>query len=64
MSRGVSPWLQDTPAIVYRTLSVEELLQLWRGSRNSMTGLMAADEIMRRLDAKILTVEPYPEDQE
>ena len=29
-----------------------------------MLGLMAADEMMRRLDAKILTVEPYPEDQE
>jgi hypothetical protein len=34
----------------YRTLSNEELLKLWLGNRNAMSAVMAADEIMNRLD--------------
>ena len=34
----------------YRNLSVEELLRLWSAGRNTMAAVMAADEIMNRLD--------------
>jgi hypothetical protein len=34
----------------YRTLSAEELLRIWSSNRNAMAAVMAADEIMNRLD--------------
>lgn len=49
----VKSWLDDKAhGYIYTTLSATELIRIWRSERNTMTGVMAADEVMRRLDAK------------
>jgi hypothetical protein len=61
MRKNGSPWLDPTPPPDVRLLDVDELRAFWRTNRNSLGAAMAAEELMRRLDAKILTVEPYPQ---
>lgn len=61
MPKNGSPWLDATPPPDITLLDVDELRAYWRAHRNDMGSRIAGDELMRRLDAKILTVEPYPQ---
>ncbi len=45
-----SPWLDATPPPDVRRLTDRELVATWKNNRNSVLGLMAADEGMRRLE--------------
>jgi|PlaIllAssembly_1097288.scaffolds.fasta_scaffold415384_1 hypothetical protein len=63
MAKSVSFWLDNNPPPDVRVLDADSLRETWRNSRNSLLGVMAAHEMMRRLDAKILTVEPYPQNE-
>lgn len=47
-----SPWLDATPPPDVRLLTDAELLRVWRDNRNGLLGLVAADEGMRRLEAR------------
>ena len=58
-AQKVRSWLDDSITPDYAKLSAEELLALWRNNRNSTTGGMAADEILRRvLRAQLVLMEP------
>lgn len=48
-----APWLSGEPSVNYRTLTLPELLALWKAHRNDVTGAMAADEVCRRLSSNI-----------
>lgn len=48
----MSAWLDNKPAPDVRTLSDAELLEQWRQNRNSLLGLIAAEEGMRRLERR------------
>lgn len=45
-----SPWLDSAPPPDVRRLTDRELVATWKNNRNSVLGLMAADEGMRRLE--------------
>lgn len=47
-----SPWLDATPPPDVRRLTDRELVATWKNNRNSVLGLMAADEGMRRLERR------------
>jgi hypothetical protein len=51
----VSPWLDNTPVIPVGELTPDELLDAWASHRNDTYGIMAAEEIMRRLYATRLS---------
>ena len=46
------PWTDDKPTPDVRVLSMLELVKLWRENRNSLLGVMAAEEIARRTEAE------------
>lgn len=45
----VAPWLDNTPVVPVTQLSADELLDAWASHRNDFYGIMAAEEIMKRL---------------
>lgn len=47
-------WVNGPVIPDYSTLSVEQLLALWHEHRNSNVGIMAADEICKRVEATLL----------
>jgi len=48
MAKSVSFWLDPKPAPDVRTLTRDELQALWAANRNTLIGIMAAEEAMRR----------------
>ena len=48
-----SPWLDATPPPDVRRLTDRELVATWKNNRNSVLGLMAADEGMRRREEEL-----------
>jgi hypothetical protein len=49
----VSPWLDNTPTPDMPTLTDAELVAVWTTNRNNMLGAMAADEGMKRHQARL-----------
>jgi hypothetical protein len=47
----VSPWLDNTPVVPVTELSSDALLDTWASHRNDFYGIMAAEEVLRRLYA-------------
>lgn len=47
-----SPWLDGKPTPDVRLLTDRQLVETWRQNRNSVLGLMAADEGMRRMERR------------
>ena len=47
----MNSWLRGEPAPDVATLTFTELLEVWRASRNSLLGLVAAEEVCRRMVA-------------
>ena len=47
-----SPWLDSAPPPDVRRLTDRELVAIWKNNRNSVLGLMAADEGRRRLERR------------
>lgn len=45
----MTSWLDPTPAPDVRGLTLVELLALWTKSRNSLLGVICAEEVCRRL---------------
>ena len=45
----VSSWLDDKPVIDVSTATMDELLDAWAANRNSTLGVMASEEVTRRL---------------
>ena len=50
-----APWLDNTPIHPVEELTPDELLDAWASHRNDTYGVMAAEEIMRRLYATRLS---------
>jgi len=48
MAKSVSFWLDPKPAPDVRALTRDELQALWAANRNTLIGIMAAEEAMRR----------------
>lgn len=48
----MTAWLDPTPPPDVRALTDAELLAQWRAHRNSLLGLIAAEEGMRRLERR------------
>ena len=48
----MSAWINSPPPPDVRLLTDAELLRVWRDNRNGLLGLVAADEGMRRLEAR------------
>lgn len=48
----VAPWLDNTPEDPVEELTTDQLLDLWNKQRNSLGGVMAAEEVMKRLIAQ------------
>lgn len=48
----VSVWLDNTPISPVTELTTDQLLDAWASHRNDTYGVMAAEEIMRRLWAE------------
>jgi hypothetical protein len=46
---AVSPWLDNTPIVPVEHLTQDELLDAWATNRNNTYGVMAAEEVMKRL---------------
>lgn len=46
---AVSAWLDNTPVIPVAELTTDQLLDAWASHRNDTYGVMAAEEVMRRL---------------
>ena len=49
---AVSPWLDNSPIIPVEHLTQDELLDTWGRNRNNTYGVMAAEEVMKRLTAQ------------
>lgn len=49
MSRAALYWTNDEKPIDYQTLTLTELLYLWKSHRNDPIGAMCAEEVCRRL---------------
>ena len=45
---------------IYSTRTTEELVETWRKHRNDLAGIMAAEEVMRRLASGRLQLLPLP----
>lgn len=45
----MTSWLQSEPPPDMRAMTLSQLLQIWKSARNSILGLLAADEVCRRL---------------
>lgn len=43
-------WVNGPVIPDYQTLNIEQLLALWHEHRNSNVGIMAADEVCRRVE--------------
>lgn len=62
MTSKVRSWLDDSVSPNYAKLTAQELLEVWKTNRNSTTGGMAADEILRRvLRSQLVMLEPLAE---
>lgn len=48
----MTAWINSPPQPDVRRLTDAELLRVWRDNRNGLLGLVAADEGMRRLEAR------------
>lgn len=48
----MTAWLDPKAPPDVRLLTDAELLRVWRDNRNGLLGLVAADEVMRRLEAR------------
>lgn len=48
----MTAWINSPPPPDVRGLTDAELLRVWRDNRNGVLGLVAADEGMRRLEAR------------
>lgn len=48
----MTAWLDPNAPPDVRLLTDAELLRVWRDNRNGLLGLVAADEGMRRLEAR------------
>lgn len=50
MSKSTCAWVNGPPVPDYSRLTMMELLALWHEQRNTPVGIMAADEVCRRVE--------------